>query len=141
MSKIEVCEVDPEVISLLKKFRFRKEKNSAAIILKIDPKELKVVLDEEYQDVTIEDVARELPEAFPRYVIYTLPHSHGDGRVSYPLLFIFVSPSGTKPDLQMMYSGTKTSLVKHIEVTKVFEIRNTDELNDAWLQEKLAYFK
>lgn len=36
-----------------------------------------------------------------------------------------------------MYAGTKLSLVKAAELTKVYEIRDLDELTDDWLQDKM----
>lgn len=37
----------------------------------------------------------------------------------------------------VMYAGTKLSLVKAAELTKVYEIRDLDELTDDWLQDKM----
>lgn len=62
--------------------------------MKIVPEELKCVLDGELEDCTIQQVAAELPDSFPRYVVFTTTHNHPDGRVSYPLMLIFISPSG-----------------------------------------------
>lgn len=42
-----------------------------------------------------------------------------------------------KPELQMMYAGSKLSLVKEAELTKVFEIRCLEELTEEWLNSKL----
>ncbi|ELK18196.1 Glia maturation factor gamma [Pteropus alecto] len=67
-----VCEVDPELKEKLRKFRFRKETDNAAIIMKVDKDRQMVVLEEEFQ---------------------------------------------------------------------VFEIRTTDDLTEAWLQEKLSFFR
>uniref|UniRef100_A0A2K6ST33 Glia maturation factor gamma n=1 Tax=Saimiri boliviensis boliviensis TaxID=39432 RepID=A0A2K6ST33_SAIBB len=67
-----VCEVDPELRERLRKFRFRKETDNAAIIMKVDKDRQMVVLEEEFQ---------------------------------------------------------------------VFEIRTTDDLTEAWLQEKLSFFR
>ena len=38
---------------------------------------------------------------------------------------------------QMMYAGTKLSLVKEADLTKVFEIRELEELTDEWLKKQL----
>ncbi|OWK16358.1 GMFG [Cervus elaphus hippelaphus] len=103
-----VCEVDPELQEKLRKFRFRKETDNAAIIMKVDKDRQMYV--------------------------------HADGRVSYPLCFIFSSPVGCKPEQQMMYAGSKNRLVQTAELTKVFEIRTTDDLTEAWLKEKLSFF-
>ncbi|XP_078517458.1 glia maturation factor gamma [Lissotriton helveticus] len=136
-----VCEVDPELKEKLKKFRFRKETNNAAILMKIDKDKQLVILEEEYEDISPEDLKNELPERQPRFLVYSYKYDHSDGRVSYPLCFIFSSPVGCKPEQQMMYAGSKNRLVQTAELTKVFEIRNTDDLTESWLKEKLSFFR
>ncbi|KAJ6652691.1 hypothetical protein lerEdw1_011176 [Lerista edwardsae] len=74
------------------------------------------------------------------FVVYSYKYQHDDGRVSYPLCFIFSSPVGCKPEQQMMYAGSKNKLVQTAELTKVFEIRNTEDLTEEWLCEKLGFF-
>ena len=56
-----------------------------------------VVEDEEHEDVSPEELAEELPPLQPRYVVYSYEYKHDDGRVSYPLCFIFISPQGELP--------------------------------------------
>jgi len=134
-----VCDVDPELKELLKKFRFRKEKNNAAIIMKIDKDKRLIVLDEEIEDMSIEELQEELPASQPRFLVYSFCLDHDDGRKSYPLCFIFVSPQGCKTEQQMMYAGSKTTLVGDSGLTKVFEVRSVEELTEEWLKEKLRF--
>ncbi|XP_052058396.1 glia maturation factor beta-like [Mytilus californianus] len=134
---VQVCDIDPEVTSRLKKFRFRKEKNIAALLLKID-KEKGVVLEEEYEDCTIDELQAELPECQPRYLVVSYVRQHSDGRVSYPLCFIFSSPAGCKPEQQMMYSGSLHALIQQTGLTKTYDIRSTEELTEEWLLDQLA---
>nr|XP_042130993.1 glia maturation factor gamma isoform X4 [Peromyscus maniculatus bairdii] len=61
-----VCEVDPELKEKLRKFRFRKETNNAAIIMKVDKDRQMVVLEEEFQNISPEELRSELPERQPR---------------------------------------------------------------------------
>ncbi|XP_040135663.1 glia maturation factor gamma isoform X1 [Ictidomys tridecemlineatus] len=148
-----VCEVDPELKEKLRKFRFRKETDNAAIVMKVDKDRQMVVLEEEFQNISPDELKSELPERQPRFVVYSYKYVHEDGRVSYPLCFIFSSPVGCKPEQQMMYAGSKNRLVQTAELTKVlghglpstggrvFEIRTTDDLTEAWLQEKLSFFR
>ncbi|CAK6437042.1 unnamed protein product [Pipistrellus nathusii] len=136
-----VCEVDPELKEKLRKFRFRKETDNAAIIMKVDKDRQMVVLEDEFQNISPDELKMELPERQPRFVVYSYKYVHEDGRVSYPLCFIFSSPVGCKPEQQMMYAGSKNRLVQTAELTKVFEIRTTDDLTEAWLQEKLSFFR
>ncbi|KAI1895259.1 hypothetical protein AGOR_G00104460 [Albula goreensis] len=162
-----VCDVDEDLVKKLREFRFRKETNNAAIIMKIDKDRQLVILDEEHEDISPDDLKDELPERQPRYplinaqwidffrdigqdnfkliantfVVYSYKYQHDDGRVSYPLCFIFSSPVGCKPEQQMMYAGSKNKLVQTVELTKVFEIRNTEDLTEEWLREKLGFFR
>uniref|UniRef100_A0A3Q3N2R2 Glia maturation factor n=1 Tax=Mastacembelus armatus TaxID=205130 RepID=A0A3Q3N2R2_9TELE len=100
--------------------------------VKIDMEKQLVVLEEEYENISLDELRDELPDY--KYV-------HDDGRVSYPLCFIFSSPVGCKPEQQMMYAGSKTRLVQTADFTKVFETRNTDDLTEEWLKNKLAFFR
>ena len=46
------------------------------------------------QNISPEELKLELPERQPRFVVYSYKYVHDDGRVSYPLCFIFSSPVG-----------------------------------------------
>ncbi|XP_055015106.1 glia maturation factor beta [Boleophthalmus pectinirostris] len=136
-----VCQVDEDLVKKLKDFRFRKGTSNAAIIMKIDKEKQQVVLDEEYEDISPEELKDELPERQPRFIVYSYKYEHDDKRVSYPLCFIFSSPVGCKPEQQMMYAGSKNELVRAGQLTKVFEIRNTEDLTEEWLRDKLGFFR
>ena len=41
----------------------------------------------------------------------------------------------------MMYAGSMKNLVNEIQATKVFEIRQIEELTEEWLKEKLGFFR
>lgn len=46
------------------------------------------------QDVDVDELREELPEHQPRFVVFSFKLDHGDGRISYPMCFIFSSPKG-----------------------------------------------
>ncbi|KAK9961690.1 hypothetical protein ABG768_007094 [Culter alburnus] len=46
-----------------------------------------------------------------------------------------------KPEQQMMYAGSKNRLVQSADLTKIFEVRNPDDLTEEWLKEKLSFFR
>uniref|UniRef100_T1IWW3 ADF-H domain-containing protein n=1 Tax=Strigamia maritima TaxID=126957 RepID=T1IWW3_STRMM len=135
---VKVCEIDPDLKKKLKEFRFRKSHNNAAVIMKIDRAKQLVHLDEILEDINVDQLRESLPDHQPRFVVYSYKLDHDDGRISYPLCFIFITPPDCKPELQMMYAGTKLSLVKEADLTKVFEIRLLEELTEEWLHEKLG---
>lgn len=41
-------------------------------------------------------------------------------------------------ELQIMYAGTKLALQREADLTRVYEIRELDELTEEWLKEKLS---
>ncbi|KAK2568813.1 Glia maturation factor gamma [Acropora cervicornis] len=87
-----------------------------------------IVLDEEHENISIEELREELPSQQPRYPCLNK-------------LGLKMSINGCKPELQMMYSGSKKALEKDIGATKIFELRSVDELTEEWLVEKLKFFR
>ncbi|XP_072346009.1 glia maturation factor gamma-like isoform X2 [Scyliorhinus torazame] len=136
-----VCDLHPKLQERLKKFRFCKDTTNAAIIIKVNKENQEMVVEEEHEDISPDSLRDELPERQPRFIVYRYKYVHYDKRVSYPMCLIFSSPQGCNPLLQMMYAGSKNRLVQIGELTKVFEIRNIDELTEDWLCEKLAFFR
>uniref|UniRef100_A0A915L993 ADF-H domain-containing protein n=1 Tax=Romanomermis culicivorax TaxID=13658 RepID=A0A915L993_ROMCU len=134
---LTICQTSGDVIEKLKKFRFQKIDGTCAIILKIDRKEAKIVIDEELSVCSVEDVVATLSEREPRFIIFSYKVRHSDNRISYPLCLIFFSPQGCSPDIQMMYAGSRNNLAKEAEIGKNFEIRDLDELTDEFILEKL----
>ncbi|KAH0513609.1 Glia maturation factor beta [Microtus ochrogaster] len=114
-----VCDVAEDLVEKLRKFRFRKETHNAAIIMKIDKDKRLVVLDEE-----LESRGFSFFNLRKTFIVYSYKYQHDDGRVSYPLCFIFSSPVGCKPEQQMMYAGSKNKLVQTAELTKVVSARH-----------------
>ncbi|XP_065427235.1 glia maturation factor gamma isoform X4 [Chrysemys picta bellii] len=143
-----VCDVDPALTEKLRKFRFRKETNNAAILMKIDKERQLVVLEEEFQDISPEELKSELPERQPRYpsavgrgggiraTWQSAGIAHGGRRPG-----VCMQDAWCKPEQQMMYAGSKNRLVQAAELTKVFEIRTTEDLTEEWLRERLAFFR
>ena len=159
-SNVVVCQVDPELQSQLTSFRSRKEKVASALVMKVDKETQTVVLDELLEDLeSLEELRDSLPDHQPRFIVYTCCLSHSDGRSSFPMCFIFFSPRDCKPEMQMMYAGSKLELVNkvilshlypcamcpsnhpaHVQVNlqHVFEVRELEEITEEWLHAKLG---
>ncbi|KAG0202133.1 hypothetical protein BGX28_005275 [Mortierella sp. GBA30] len=132
------CDIDPHLVEKLEAFRFAKRsQGNAALICKIDKNKLLIQEDEELESVTMDDVAEMLPENTPRYVVLSFELKHDDGRVSYPLVFIYYSPKGAKPELNMLYASAKTHFQNKIGLGKVFDIDDAEALTEEWLRSKL----
>lgn len=135
---VKVCDISVEAKEAIRKFRFRKNEANAALVLKVDREAQCICIDELIEDITLDDLQDQLPGHQPRYIIYSFRHEHGDGRISYPLCFIYFTPRDSKIELQIMYAGTKLALQKEAELTRVYEVRELDELTQEWLLEKLG---
>mmetsp|Transcript_4419 Transcript_4419/g.6331 ORF Transcript_4419/g.6331 Transcript_4419/m.6331 type:complete len:142 (-) Transcript_4419:33-458(-) len=140
MADIKVCTISDKVKEVAKKLRFRKDKNNAAIILKINLKEMVVEVDEEFEDCEIEEVQEELPEFSPRYILLSYCYNHDDGRVSFPLMFLGYTPGGVKPEQNMVYAGTRPILVGETQMNKVYELRDKEEFTEEWVRQKCGFF-
>ena len=145
-SDLKFCVLSPELKEKLKKFQFRKEKNRAVIIMKVNKEKTRVVEDEydfdvadENKGITIEEMIPELPDNEPRYIAYSYSYEHSDGRVTYPLVFIYICPEGSHPELAMLYAGSKIGVVNEGKFTKTFVVREMEELSTEWLDAKLGY--
>lgn len=137
-TNVKVCDIEDDVKDELKKFRFRKNKNNAALILKVDRERQKICIDELLEDIKIDELQESLPGHQPRYIVYSYKMEHADGRLSYPMCFIYYTPRDSQIELQIMYAGTKLALQKEADLTRVYEVRELDELTEDWLKEKLS---
>lgn len=133
---MKICSIDPDLQADMSKFRMRKEKTVAAKIMKIDAAKCTVILDEEYEDTTIDELREELPQQ-PRYIALSYVRNHDDGRVSYPLIFFYISPPGCNPGQHMMYAGSKTNVEKTLGFTKVIELRSPEDFTEDVILEYL----
>lgn len=123
--------------------------------MKVDREKQRVVLDEFHEDISVDDLRDELPGHQPRFICYSYRMEHEDKRISYPICFIFYTPRDSQVrvyyffieqwinwfsfqmDLQMLYAGTKTALVRAADLTRVYEIRELEDFTEEWLQDKL----
>uniref|UniRef100_A0A1I7YQH5 ADF-H domain-containing protein n=1 Tax=Steinernema glaseri TaxID=37863 RepID=A0A1I7YQH5_9BILA len=134
---IAICHISDDLKKTLRAFRFQKSSATNVIILKVDRESHDLVIEEHLEDCDIEEVKDELPSQQPRYLLISYQLKHSDGRISYPLCLVFYSPTGCHPEQQMLYAGSRNSLVQECELTKNFEIRDLDELSAEYLDSKL----
>jgi len=137
----QTCQISEDLVSRFRSFKTKRNQANCAFIMKIDVKNLTVIVEDELENVTVEEVAQELPDAVPRFIAYSYKYQHEDGRESFPLSLIFFCPPGIKTELAMLYSSSKTQLVGVLQIMKVFDIQDSERLTEDWLREKLAFFK
>lgn len=110
----------------------------SAHLVKVDREKQLVCVDELLDEITVDDLQEQLPGHQPRYIVYSYKMVHADNRISYPMCFIFYTPRDSQMELQIMYAGTKRALQREADLTRVYEVRELDELTEDWLKEKLA---
>eukprot|EP00026_Physarum_polycephalum_P020137 Phypoly_transcript_22528.p1 GENE.Phypoly_transcript_22528~~Phypoly_transcript_22528.p1 ORF type:complete len:142 (-),score=26.35 Phypoly_transcript_22528:98-523(-) len=138
------CIIPDELMEEYKKFKLDKSTaENSALILKVDllSEPPKVVVDEIRKQVSLEEIAEDLTESQPRYIVYSYKYTHKDGRLSFPLVLIFYAPQELHPRTAMMYSSTKQPLVNKLQVMKTWDVQTPETLTEEWLKEKLAFFK
>ncbi|KAI0818645.1 hypothetical protein BC629DRAFT_1587993 [Irpex lacteus] len=80
-------DIPQELKTALRKFRFaRRNAGHAAIVVKINKQKLIMEEVEQFDNISLEDLAEELPENAPRYVVLSYELAHDDGRKSFPLV-------------------------------------------------------
>ncbi|XP_072948559.1 glia maturation factor [Epargyreus clarus] len=134
---VNVCDIPEDVMKALNVFRFQRIQHNSALIIKVNREKQSLQIDEELSDLEIEDLQEVLPSHQPRFIIYTFRMTHDDGRVSYPLCFIFYTPRDAQMELQVMYAGTQRALAAAVGAPRMLEVRELEELNTEWLNEKM----
>ena len=83
---------------------------------------------EEYMEnqPTLESVKEELEEQSPRFIIFSYRWQRGDQygcRIQFPIVFIYFSPEGANPHVNMLYSRMKQSLITKFSIQRVYSIK------------------
>jgi len=93
---------------------------------------------ERLDDVSLEDLADELPESSPRYVVLSYNLTHKDGRTSSPLVLINWAPA-CETGLLTLHASALLDFQYTVDVTKCLEVRDGAEgLTKDILEAKLS---
>ncbi|KIV93248.1 hypothetical protein B0A52_10126 [Exophiala mesophila] len=137
MSDSRLYTFSQETKDQLRKFRLgtSRAKNPQAKIYQIDIKtqEIRPSSDETYSD--LRDLADELPDSSPRFVLLSYPLTLPSGRLSVPYVLIYYLPVNSNPNLRMSYAGAVELFRGTAEVNRVLEISEAEELES--IEDKL----
>ncbi|KAF9952514.1 hypothetical protein BGZ65_005217 [Modicella reniformis] len=78
-----------------------------------------------------------VPDSAPRYIILSIKLDHNDGRVSYPMVFLYYAPKSVRPELNMLYAGTKAHFNRTTKAVKALDVEDDEVLNVEWLRNSL----
>jgi Cofilin/tropomyosin-type actin-binding protein len=62
--------------------------------VKVDRAKQCICVDEVLEGISVDELRESLPSHQPRYVIYSYKMEHSDGRISFPMCFIYITPRG-----------------------------------------------
>nr|GAT60069.1 predicted protein [Mycena chlorophos] len=121
-------DIPKEVKDAVRKFRFaRRTEGNAALVIKINKAKLIMEEVEQFDGVTIEELAEELPENSPRYVLVTYELTHPDGRKSFPLILIDWAPTSSEIGMMTLHASALLDFQNTADVSKVIEMREGPE--------------
>ncbi|KII88320.1 hypothetical protein PLICRDRAFT_54164 [Plicaturopsis crispa FD-325 SS-3] len=112
----------------LRKFRFaRRSAGSAALVVKCNKKDLVMEEVEQFDSISIDELAEELPENSPRYVLLSYELHHKDGRTSFPLVLVNWAPTSSEISLLTLHASALIDFQNTADVSKVIDIREGAE--------------
>ncbi|KAH9843212.1 maturation factor [Rhodofomes roseus] len=121
-------DIPQELKASLRKFRFaRRNAGSAALVVKINKQKLIMEEVEQFDEISIDDLAEELPENAPRYVLLSHELNHDDGRKSFPLVLINWAPRSSEMSLLTLHASAFIDFQNTADVSKVIEVRDGAE--------------
>ncbi|KAF2672354.1 actin depolymerizing protein [Microthyrium microscopicum] len=121
----------------LRKFRLgtSRAKDPQAIIYQIDRKTYEIVPEDDQVYTNMQELADELPDHAPRFILLSYPLELASGRLSVPYVMLYYLPVTTKQDVRMTYAGAKELMRNTSEVGKIIDIETAEELEN--IEEKL----
>lgn len=104
-----------------------------ALVCVIDKSSYEVKIDGEVVTL-MEELAEELPDNTPRYVILSYPIKLSDGRLKVPLVLLYWIPRTCGQESRMLYAGAVELIREKAGVAKMIKIEEEDELEEVELQ-------
>ncbi|KAG8900489.1 hypothetical protein FRB99_006017 [Tulasnella sp. 403] len=127
----QTIDISPTLKQNLRKFRFARRQGTAVFIggpiPKVNKQKLLLEEVEQLEDISIEELAEELPEAAPRFVVLSYVLKHTDGRTSYPLILINWTPSGSETGLMTLHASAFILFQELSDTSRTIEIRDGAE--------------
>ncbi|KAF4576705.1 hypothetical protein EYR36_000700 [Pleurotus pulmonarius] len=128
MASSNTVDIPQSIKDTLRKFRFaRRNAGSAALVIKINKKDLIMEEVEQFDNIGIDELAEELPENSPRYVLLSYELHHSDGRKSFPLVLINWAPTSSEIGILTLHASALLNFQNIADVSKVIEIRDGPE--------------
>jgi len=79
---------------------------------------------------SLDEVADDLPDHAPRFVLLSYPLTLPDGRMSVPYVLLYYLPITCNAETRMLYAGAKELMRNTSEVGRVIDVESTEDLDD-----------
>lgn len=79
---------------------------------------------------SLDEIAEDLPDHAPRFILLSYPLTMPDGRLSVPYVLLYYLPITTNAETRMLYAGAKELIRNTAEVNKVIDIESAEDLED-----------
>lgn len=97
----------------------------------IDQGSYEIKRDEEIDTMeSLEELADELPDNTPRYVVLSHPITTADGRKTYPYVMLYYLPRSADSKSKMLYAGATEMFRLAANVMKIIDVASVDDLDD-----------
>ncbi|OJJ62069.1 hypothetical protein ASPSYDRAFT_40664 [Aspergillus sydowii CBS 593.65] len=130
MSSERLYAFSPETKEKLRKFRLgtSRAKDPQALIYIVDTKSQEIRAEDGEVYSKMEDLADELPESSPRFILLSYPLTLGSGRLSVPYVLLYYLPVNCNPTQRMMYAGAVELMRNTAEVNRVIEVESDEDI-------------
>ncbi|KEZ40494.1 hypothetical protein SAPIO_CDS8384 [Scedosporium apiospermum] len=85
---------------------------------------------------SLEEIADDLPDHAPRFVLLSYPLTLPSGRLSVPYVLLYYLPITCNAELRMLYAGAKELMRNTSEAGRVIDIESIEDLDE--IPKKLA---
>ncbi|KAJ9204330.1 hypothetical protein DTO166G4_2352 [Paecilomyces variotii] len=130
MSDSRLYSFSPETKEKLRKFRLgtSRAKDPQAIIYLIDTKSQEIRPEDGQVYNKMEDLADEVPDSSPRFILLSYPLTLASGRLTVPYVLLYYLPENCNPSQRMMYAGAVELMRNTAEVNRVIEIESESDI-------------
>ncbi|KAJ9491352.1 hypothetical protein VN97_g1911 [Penicillium thymicola] len=132
MSDSRLYSFSPETKEKLRKFRLgtSRAKDAQAIIYIIDAKSQEIRPQDDKIYSNMEDLADDLPESSPRFILLSHPMTTKDGRPSVPYVLLYWLPENCNPMQRMSYANAVELMRSSAQVNRVIEVEADEDIVD-----------
>ncbi|CAI7625450.1 unnamed protein product [Penicillium palitans] len=130
MSDSRLYSFSPETKEKLRKFRLgtSRAKDAQAIIYIIDAKSQEIRPQDDTVYSNMEDLADDLPESSPRFILLSHPMTTKDGRPSVPYVLLYWLPENCNPMQRMSYANAVELMRTSAQVNRVIEVEADEDI-------------